>query len=130
NGESTSSTKTNASARTIFPPLSGLCAPVNFRPVKQYSNESASGPISTISTAGGSQAPHLSSAHHCGPESHPLQRRRELAGRPSPYALCLVVSCAEVVRRLYVGAGLQSALFAFLSVVADLQIGSLFFSLL
>src|SRR6266436_780571 len=30
--ESTSTAKTHASARTIFPPLSGLCAPVNFRP--------------------------------------------------------------------------------------------------
>src|SRR5881394_3421296 len=139
NGESTSSTKTHASARTIFPPLSGLCAPVNFRPVKQYSNESASGPIPTIPTAGGSQLPHLSSAHHCGPESHPLQRTHEprrplrlplCSGRSSDrFFISLAVVAAAVrggplvigfslyslrilvgVVRACVGAGLQSAL--------------------
>src|SRR5438445_11356202 len=77
NGESTSNTKTHASARTIFPPLSDLSAPVNFQPFSTVQQRISFRRHSTISTARGLQAPHLSSAHHCGPESHPLQRTNE-----------------------------------------------------
>src|SRR6266705_2524307 len=93
NGESTSSTKTHASARTIFPPLSGLSAPVNFRPFQTVQQRISFRRYFHYLHSGRQPGTQPSSAHHCGPESHPLQRAHE------PRRLS-VSFCVAVVRGL------------------------------
>ena len=102
NGESTSSTKTHASARTIFPPLCSFVCTCEFPAV---SNSTATNQLQALFPL----FPQRVAARYCN-------RLPRTIVAPNRTHFNVPTS--------------RAALFAFLSVVADLQIGSLFLSLL